>query len=133
MTKSADQIDTEITELISKKIAADDADSGWAVAWATMRVLPVLKDIADGLQHINEAIAPDSKNSPSLAEELRSISGPLKALANMGEGKKMIARTVTLKELVLEEMSRQLAEEGRRCTRRCGAAKTANSQRSKGK
>jgi hypothetical protein len=88
MTKSADQIDTEIAELISKKIAAEDADSGWAVAWATMRVLPVLKEIADGLQKITEAIAPDNANSPSLAEELRSISAPLKALASKGKERK---------------------------------------------
>ena len=35
--KTDDQIDAEITELISRKIAAEDTDSGWVVAWAAMR------------------------------------------------------------------------------------------------
>lgn len=83
--KTDDQIDAEITELISRKIAAEDTDSGWVVAWAAMRVWPVLKEIAVRLEAINEAIAPDNKNSPSLAAELRSISDPLKELANFAK------------------------------------------------
>jgi hypothetical protein len=80
--------DQQVIELISSKIAAEDADSGWVLAYATMRVLPVLKEIAAGLGKINEAIAPDNKASPSLAEELRSIASPLKELVKFVQGER---------------------------------------------
>jgi hypothetical protein len=80
--------DQQVIELISSKIAAEDADSGWVLAYATMRVLPVLKDIAAQLVAITESIAPDKKDSPSLAEELRSIARPLKELAELAKGEK---------------------------------------------
>jgi hypothetical protein len=65
--------DVEISKLISSKIAAEDADSGWVVAWTMLRVLPVLKELAQGLGAINEAIAPDDKNAPSIVDALREI------------------------------------------------------------
>jgi hypothetical protein len=75
MTKSADQIDTEIAELISKKIAAEDADSGWVVAYAAMRLLPVLKDVADHLNTMRWVLGEDVEGSagvsPQIAEQLR--------------------------------------------------------------
>jgi hypothetical protein len=80
--------DQQVIELISSKIAAEDADSGWVLAYATMRVLPVLKEIAAGLGKINEAIAPDNKASPSLAEELRSIASPLNELVKFVQGER---------------------------------------------
>jgi hypothetical protein len=80
--------DQQIIELISSKIAAEDADSGWVLAYATMRVLPVLKEIAAGLGAITDSIAPDNKASPSLAEELRSIAGPLKELVKFVQGER---------------------------------------------
>lgn len=75
------EIEVQINELISNKIAAGDADSGWIVAHTMLRTPPVLKEIAGHLQAINEAIAPDSDGSPSVALELRSISRPLMELA----------------------------------------------------
>jgi hypothetical protein len=80
--------DQQVIELISSKIAAEDADSGWVLAYATMRVLPVLKEIAAGLRAITESIAPDNKASPSLAEELRSIASPLKELVKFVQGER---------------------------------------------
>jgi hypothetical protein len=53
--------DQQIIELISSKITEENTDSGWAVAYATMRALLVLKEIVEKLSAINEAIAPDNK------------------------------------------------------------------------
>jgi hypothetical protein len=75
--ENADKIDNEVTELIRRKIAAEDADSGWVVAWTAMRMLPVLKEIAAGLDAINRAIAPDNAGSPTVTQELRRISSLL--------------------------------------------------------
>ena len=83
--KTAEDIDTDISDLIGRKIAAEDADSGWAVAWAAMRVLPVLKQVVEGLDRINEAIAPDNEESPSLAVEVRSVSDALKRMVKLAE------------------------------------------------
>jgi hypothetical protein len=71
------QIEAKVSELISSKIAAEDEDSGWVVAYAMMRSLPVLQEMAVYLKAINEAIAPDVKGD-SVAGELRSILNVLR-------------------------------------------------------
>jgi hypothetical protein len=80
--------DQQIIELISSKIAAEDADSGWVLAYATMRVLPVLKEIAAGLEAINGAIAPDNKASPSVASRLGHIGDQLRELVKFVQGER---------------------------------------------
>jgi hypothetical protein len=69
----------QIEALISSKIAADDADSGWVVAYIMVQALPVLKDIAENLKAINEGIAP--------LEEGRSVGAELRLILNMLERK----------------------------------------------
>lgn len=72
MSDQQNQIEAQINELISSKIAADDADSGWVVAYIMVQALPVLKDIAANLKAINEGIAPLGEGR-SVGAELRSI------------------------------------------------------------
>jgi hypothetical protein len=66
------QVETQITELISSKIAAEDADSGWVVAYTMAQALPVLKDIAGSLKVISEGVAPNV-DGRSIGAELRLI------------------------------------------------------------
>jgi hypothetical protein len=77
-TSMSDQ-QNQIEALISSKIAADDADSGWVVAYIMVQALPVLKDIAENLKAINEGIAPP--------EEGRSVGAELRLILNMLERK----------------------------------------------
>jgi hypothetical protein len=77
MTEPESEIDAQVTELISKKIAADDADSGWVVAYAAMRVLPVLKDIAAQLYIVET-------KSPQIVDQLRRMADLFEK--QMGEG-----------------------------------------------
>ena len=72
MPEDKAQTEAQISELISSKISAEDADSGWVVAYTMMQALPVLKDIAGHLKAINEGIAPDEKGR-SIGDELRLI------------------------------------------------------------
>jgi hypothetical protein len=80
MTEPENEIDAQVTDLISKKIAAEDADSGWVVAYAAMRVLPILKDIATQLDVIRWVLGEDTVasstgySSPQIAEQLRRIA-----------------------------------------------------------
>jgi hypothetical protein len=78
--------ETQITELISSKIAAEDATSEWVVAWAMMQALPVLKDIAALLKAINEGIAP-LEAGRSIGAELRLILNALDRHLGQPEGK----------------------------------------------
>jgi hypothetical protein len=82
MPEDDTETDAQINDLISSKIAAGDADSGWIVAHTMLRTLPVLKDIAAYLKAINEAIAPDA-SSRTVTGELYSIRSTLEKI---GEG-----------------------------------------------
>jgi hypothetical protein len=75
--KIAEEIDAEISELISRKIAAEDADSGWVLAYAAMRVLPVLKEIAEHLHTMQWVLGEDWEDSPQIANVLRRIASLL--------------------------------------------------------
>jgi hypothetical protein len=77
--KPVEQVDAEIIEHIKMRIAVDDVSSEWMIAWAAMRALPILKDIAVHLESINEAIAPITKGS-TLAG---AISLPLKEIVEL--------------------------------------------------
>jgi hypothetical protein len=79
-----EDVENQISELISSKIVAEDADSGWVVAYTMMQALPVLKDIAKHLEAINAGIAPDLAGR-SIGAELRLILNMLEQ--KMGEGK----------------------------------------------
>jgi hypothetical protein len=88
MAKTADEIDVEVFSRISEKITTADADSGWAVAYAAMRVLPVLKDVVAGLDTIrwvlgNDFIEPFT--SPQIASQLRRIADLLQQRGNREE------------------------------------------------
>jgi hypothetical protein len=65
MSEPESEIDAQVTDLISKKIAAEDADSGWVVAYAAMRVLPVLKQIEVRLDVISQMLGDDGFSSAS--------------------------------------------------------------------
>lgn len=65
--------DELFNEIVSTKIAAEDFDSGWAIAHAIARLQPVLKDIADNLARIDSALGPELAGS-SIAERIREIS-----------------------------------------------------------
>jgi hypothetical protein len=78
------QIEAQISELISNNLAAEDADSGWVIAYTMVQALPVLKEIAVSLKAINEGIAPDVAGR-SIGAELRLILNMLDQ--KMGEGK----------------------------------------------
>jgi hypothetical protein len=75
--KNPELNDAEIHRLIASRIAADDADSGWVVAWTMLRVLPVLNEIAQGLEAINAAIAPNNVNAPAVSTVLAAIQRTL--------------------------------------------------------
>jgi hypothetical protein len=72
MSEDKAQIEAQISELISSNLTADDADSGWVVAYMMTQALPVLKDIAATLGSINEGIAPTAQPY-SVRDELHSI------------------------------------------------------------
>ena len=80
MTEPKTVDDAQITKLISEKIAAEDADSGWVVAYAAMRLLPVLKDVADHLNTMRWVLGEDVEGSstghasPEIAEQLKRIA-----------------------------------------------------------
>jgi hypothetical protein len=86
MTEPKTVNDAQISDLISKKIAAEDADSGWVVAYAAMRLLPVLKDVADHLDAMRWVLGEDVEGSstghrsPQIAEQLKKIAGLLEQL-----------------------------------------------------
>jgi hypothetical protein len=84
MKMTEPESDRQVIDLISKKIAAEDADSGWVVAYAAMRVLPVMKDIAESLKtmqwifgddHVWNAGAAGGGTSPRIASEISKIAG----------------------------------------------------------
>jgi hypothetical protein len=85
--KTVDDVDAEIAELISKKIAAEDADSGWVVAYAAMRLLPAVKDVADHLNTMRWVLGEDVEGSstghasPQIAAQLKRIASLLQQLA----------------------------------------------------
>jgi hypothetical protein len=79
MSKTDEEYDAEVFSRISEKIAADDADSGWAVAYAAMRVRPVLKDVVERLEAIrwvlgDDVVASTTGPSPQIAKVLRGIA-----------------------------------------------------------
>jgi hypothetical protein len=80
--KIAEEIDAEISELISRKIAAEDADSGWLVAYAAMRVLPVLRDIEVRLGVIAHVLGRDmgfvGRGDREIAEDLERMADLVK-------------------------------------------------------
>ena len=73
----AEDIDTQITDLISKKIAAEDADSGWVLAYTAMRMMPMLKDIEAWLGVIAYGLGGELRyavgEKQSQVEDLRRI------------------------------------------------------------
>jgi hypothetical protein len=73
--KSLEELnDEKVTKLIAGKIAAaDDADSGWFVGYAVMRMLPVMKELLQTMKQIDLAIAPDHAGS-NIADALNGIS-----------------------------------------------------------
>jgi hypothetical protein len=82
-------IDEEITEKIKAKIAAaEDADSGWFVGYAIMRMLPVMKRLDTRLFDIQSAIAHD--RATSVADNLSAINSVIyyihQALKKLGGG-----------------------------------------------
>jgi hypothetical protein len=82
MSEPESEIDAQITDLISKKIAAEDADSGWVVAYAAMRVLPVLKDIEVRLGVLAHVLGRDmgwmGRGDGDIAEDLKRMADLVK-------------------------------------------------------
>jgi hypothetical protein len=86
--KLPEPTETQIVEQISAKIAAGDADGATFLAFVVLtRIEPLLKDISERLQAINQAIAPDDRDSPSVALAIRGVSGALKELVHLAKAK----------------------------------------------
>ena len=70
MSEPESEIDAQVTDLISKKIAAEDADSGWVVAYAAMRI----GDFAERADNpvVQFPVAPDRMSSPANHPEKRA-------------------------------------------------------------
>jgi len=86
MTEQKSEMDdAQIIELIQSKVTAEDADSGWVVAWLLAKAVPVLKEIANNLNTIDSAIAPPEVGQ-SVSEELSRMCHLLQRLIDK-EGK----------------------------------------------
>ena len=81
--------DRRVIELISEKIDAKDADSGWVIAYVAMRMLPVLKDINENLKAMQWVLGDDvvgstTGPSPQIANQVRRLAGILEEFVKQG-------------------------------------------------
>src|SRR5262249_1766202 len=53
MPTNPDMNEAAVRDLITKRLSAEDADSGWAVAYTALLFLPVLKSINEKLEMLN--------------------------------------------------------------------------------
>src|SRR5262245_37586291 len=52
------EIPNELIEIIQRKISAEDVTADWVLAFLGIKMIPILKEIANNLQAIDGAIAP---------------------------------------------------------------------------
>jgi hypothetical protein len=74
MTDKPEISDTELAEIIHRKLAAGDADSGWMNAALFIRAMPILKEIAKNLEKISKAIDETEEHGTSVSQRLSSIA-----------------------------------------------------------
>jgi hypothetical protein len=94
MTNKPEMTDPDeaaVRELITKRMAAEDADSGWALAYTALLFLPVLKNIDNKLDVIRWVLGEDivsqtgGSPSPRISAGIQEIAAYLKILAGKGK------------------------------------------------